>query len=374
MSSVLKKIPKKYRYRGELERAELFQGRTVWNVSIIQTKQRGKKDLCGSPLIQNNELLPHNAQEFFSNWLFVLDDVCSATPLTVSEFLLKCSATFVVTTRSSAVKRFLQKLCPSSPVVRLDAFSDKESWELAKAMTKSKISEENLSLLIKNGRCVFSNLPLAVSIYSLVQASCLRRKDFSEHYRAFSTWIFFKQWKNVERQFGDRFHVRGLSGILEIAQKSLEKRPLVLFLLAKISLCKSEKILWQALIWNKGCTYSLRSVVWIDKSFPGVFVELTKIIDWLFSPQGMENLVRCRSELEELGLISWSEVNGCVEIHSLTLKGVREMLSENHLFMNNLLSCLLTTGEDFSFQLAAKVQSFQSSYVGCCIKLCGFLL
>ena len=49
-------------------------------------------------------------------------------------------------------------------------------------------------------------------------------------------------------------------------------------------------------------------------------------------------LVWCIDKLEELGLISWKKESNCVHIHGLTLKGVREMLLENHLFLTKLLS------------------------------------
>ena len=59
-----------------------------------------------------------------------------------------------------------------------------------------------------------------------------------------------------------------------------------------------------------------------------------------FSPHGYNVLVWCRDKLEELGLISWKKESNCVHIHGLTLKGVREMLLENHLFLTKFLSFL----------------------------------
>ena len=66
-------------------------------------------------------------------------------------------------------------------------------------------------------------------------------------------------------------------------------------------------------------------------------------------------LARCRNVLEEHGLISWREETGCVHIHGLTLKGVRRMLSENHLFLYKLLSLLeyKAPTTDVEVQLAA---------------------
>ena len=54
-------------------------------------------------------------------------------------------------------------------------------------------------------------------------------------------------------------------------------------------------------------------------------------------------------------MISWREETGCVHIHSLTLKGLRRMLSENHLFLSKLLSLLeyKTPIKDVDVRLAA---------------------
>ena len=54
--------------------------------------------------------------------------------------------------------------------------------------------------------------------------------------------VSFESWKKVEGEFGDRFHVRGLSGIIELARKEVEDIPLVLLFLAKLSVCLSETI------------------------------------------------------------------------------------------------------------------------------------
>ena len=67
----------------------------------------------------------------------------------------------------------------------------------------------------------------------------------------------FEDWKKVESEFRDCFHIRGLSGILEIALKEIEDLPLVLLFLAKVSVCLSETIPWKALVCNEHSEYSL---------------------------------------------------------------------------------------------------------------------
>ena len=80
--------------------------------------------------------------DFNEDWLVVLDDVCSASLSNVTELLLTSRAAFIITTRSSVGKSFLETLPISALVVKLDVFSDKEKRELVKGTTGSKISEE----------------------------------------------------------------------------------------------------------------------------------------------------------------------------------------------------------------------------------------
>ena len=140
------------------------------------------------------------------------------------------------------------------------------------------------------------NLPLCVGIYSSVKASRSRQTDSDDCGDALS----FDKWKDLERTFGDRFHHRGLGGVLKVAQKTLRSQPLVLLLLAKVSCCFSESVPWISLLCNQTSDFSLRSVVWIEDELSGVFAGLTKIADWLFSSQGTESLVRGRDKFEAI--------------------------------------------------------------------------
>ena len=188
--------------------------------------------------------------------------------------------------------------------------------------------------------------------------------------------------------------MRGLAGILEIAEKDIHDKPLVLLLLSKVSLCLSELIPWQALIHNDGSTYSLRKLIWIESHLSVLFKELTKIADWQFSPHGLDALIWCRNKLEELGLISWRRKVRCVQIHGLTLNGVREMISRNNLFIKKLLpfslsesgsfvSCFDLTAEEkllrglFNFLLldviSSSIGSFSSEAFSQRHRLCGDL-
>ena len=181
-----------------------------------------------------------------------LDDVCSATMLNVNELILNSRAAFIITTRSSAVTSFLQSSPPSPLVVTLDVFSEKENCELVNAKTESKVSEEELALSTRYAQRVFGNLPLCVSIYTSLQAVCSRRPENAAFHRLCDEALSFNKWKDVEREFGDRFHVRGLTGILEVAEKKINSKPLVLSLFAKVSLCLPERVLWQVLVLNDG--------------------------------------------------------------------------------------------------------------------------
>ena len=108
---------------------------------------------------------------------------------------------------------------------------------------------------------MFGNLPLCVSIYSSVQAACLRRFVDADFSRLCDEVFSFDKWKAIEKEFGDRIHVRGLTGILEIAKKNINSKPLVLLLLAKVSLCLTERVPWQVLLLNDGWNYCLVRVV-----------------------------------------------------------------------------------------------------------------
>ena len=165
-------------------------------------------------------------------------------------------------------------------MVTIDVFSDKENRCLVQATMSLKLSEEELALSANDARRVFGNLPLCVGIYLYLQAAYSRRHVDAEFHRLCKETFSFDKWKAMEREFGDRFHVRELTGILEIAEKIINREPLVLLLLAKISLCLTESVPWQVLVLN-----DLRRVVGIRDEFRELFYQLTKIADCLFSFQ-----------------------------------------------------------------------------------------
>ena len=76
-----------------------------------------------------------------------------------------------------------------------------------------------MDLCTRNAGNVLSNFPLAVSIYSSVQTVL---EGYSELNSACNKELSFKLWTDVEREFGDHFHARGLREILDIARKSIE--------------------------------------------------------------------------------------------------------------------------------------------------------
>ena len=98
-----------------------------------------------------------------------------------------------------------------------------------------EISEEELAMSTKNALSVFGNLPLCVSIYSSLQAACSRRLVDVEFNLLCKEAFLLVKWKVMEREFGDRFHFRRLTGTSEIAETIINSKPLVLLLLAKVS-------------------------------------------------------------------------------------------------------------------------------------------
>ena len=240
----------------------------------------------------------------FDQWLFVLDDVCSVTLPTISQLLMASDGAFVITTRSSAVVEFLGNVLSSPLVLTLEEFSDENARELLKAKAGKNMTEIDIERSTRKAKHVFSGLPLCVSIYSSLQAARSTMKNTEICRSSSEEVVSFQSWKIVEGEFGDRFHVRGLSGILELARKEVEDKPLVLFFLANLAVCLSDTIPWQVLVCSEHFDYSLRKVIWIEEDCRWLFRELTKISDWLFSPHGYNVLVWCRDKLEELGLIS----------------------------------------------------------------------
>ena len=81
---------------------------------------------------------------------------------------------------------------------------------------------------------VFGNLPLCVSIYSFLEAALSKKKDLFDSTDS-NKMFSFAELKSIETKFGDRFHVRGLDGILKIAEKSIDNKPFALMLLWKVS-------------------------------------------------------------------------------------------------------------------------------------------
>ena len=86
-------------------------------------------------------------------------------------------------------------------------------------------------------------------MYSSIQTACSRRTDCFDFFKKCDETLSFDVWKKVERKFGNRFHVRGWSGVLEIAQQALEDRPFALFFLA-VSMCFSERVPWETFIYQ----------------------------------------------------------------------------------------------------------------------------
>lgn len=265
--------------------------------------------------------------------LFVFDDVTLATMHVVLEKVLVQRHSFVMTTRSSSVKDFLQQKLASLLVIKLHQFSNNEVAELLRLRTRAKGNEHSVTNAWQKAH-VLANLPLCVSIIASLVVACSRNKTCTMLYDSIDSSLSSTSWREIEDEFGDRFHVRGLSGMLEVAKTELCDRPLVLFALAKIVSADIETVPWHLMmiktplsVWP--WTYQLLQPQ--ETILKGLLVELSGVADWLFSAKAEKELKLCCDILEELGLISWDEEESSVYIHRLILRGVQAMLLKNKL-------------------------------------------
>ena len=166
--------------------------------------------------------------------------------------------------------------------IPLKVFSDEDTRDLSNATTKSKVIEKSVALSTTTAERAFRSLQLCVGIYSSVRVAGSRRTvDCDDFASLCDEGILLDKWMTVEKEFGDKFHVRGLIGKLEIALTRIENRPLVLLFVGKISMCCSEVVPWHVLVCNKKSDYNLRRIISTDKKVYRFFAVLTEVTNWL---------------------------------------------------------------------------------------------
>ena len=185
--------------------------------------------------------------------------------------------------------------------IPLEVFSDEDTRDLSNATTKSKVIEKSVALSTTTAERAFRNLQLCVGIYSSVRVAGSRRTvDCDDFASLCDEGILLDKWMTVEKEFGDKFHVRGLIGKLKIALTRIENRPLVLLFVGKISMCCSEVVPWHVLVCNKKSDYNLRRIILTHNKFNRLFSMLTEVPDWLFSPLSLDVFLLRKNTLEEV--------------------------------------------------------------------------
>lgn len=281
--------------------------------------------------------------------LWVLDDVCSATVDLITQILTQPArqASVLITTRSRTVKRALEEALPGLFAVDLKPFPLAQSKRLL-SMKIGKRNVESLGVADDDHflEDVLGNLPLSVSIFSslLIYAKKHKNEDAMQTMVADKNSLL-ERWREVEERFGDHFHVRGLSGVVDSAEAFLENKPLVALLLAKLCVTNSNSIPWVALQrelqpkhfhdgkFDPRAYHSILKTCWINCLASG----LLGVADWLFSNSAKRTLETCRHTLEELGLIIWDASTSCVHIHRLTLQCLQKTLQRRAMFLDNVV-------------------------------------
>lgn len=287
--------------------------------------------------------------------LVVFDDVCSSTMHLISD-LITDNNRAIVTTRSTAVKLFLQQTHGPLHVVELKAFSSEESWALVEKMVKvSGMDTETLASIDKVLNEVLENLPLCVSIYSSWLTVYAKRKDKrtagdgdtkdGDLCVANTTM----NWGDVEAGFGDRYHIRGLTGMIQSAECCLEEHPLVVLLLVKICMVDSKRIPWEVI--RKSYRWTAYEVC---PRLKNLVCSVLGVTDWLFSDSGQETLEKGRDALEELGLIRREAYSDRIIVHGLTLQGMQQMLASRALFLDSLVAECVQKGAEHE---ASKIEA-----------------
>ena len=267
------------------------------------------------------------------NHLVVLDDICLDTVELVCQLVQNSAFFFVITTRGSFVKFELQAQLKCAAFFSLKPFSLDESCQLV-FRRNAGISSDALSVWKNVLDGLLGNIPLCVGIFS----SWLSKKKSSgkvlpEVSQTSESSEFVKSvWSDVEKECPERFHRRGLNGVVEMAMESLQQNPQGFLVLGVLCHLARENIPWETFqrgpsgidlprltmfVFRNGLVESETPVHAIHEMVQNIF------------PSDLQQLSVCRSLLEEVGLIHFSSTSGTIHIHGLTLSIVERALGDS---------------------------------------------
>ena len=280
--------------------------------SFIETR----KGPCQAKTVDRHSMQAH---------LLVLADVCSETVWLVCQLVQNAIHSCIITTRGSAVKLQLQRKIASAKFLHMKPFSVDESCQLITRRGAAKtLTSTSLSVWKDALGSVLGNIPLCVSVLSSL--SLKNTGDFDTG----SVEVVKRNWSKIEEEFGDRFHSRGLNGVIELAMDSLQCSPQAFFMLAIICSLEAERVPWDLLCQEqpKYCRIECFTLNFVRNSKTQMkSTELAKFVDgWFqeFLKAGNELALPTRQLLEEVGLISWNSETRTVHIHGLTLSIVQQ--------------------------------------------------
>ena len=269
------------------------------------------------------------------NHLVVLDDVCLDTVELVCQLVQNSAFFFVITTRGSFVKFELQAQLKCAAFFSLKPFSLDESCQLV-FRRNAGISSDALSVWKNVLDGLLGNIPLCVGIFSswLSKKKSLGKVLPIVSETSESSEFVKSVWSDIEEECPDRFHRRGLNGVVEMAMKSLQHNPQGFFVLGVLCHLARENIPWETfqhgllridlprltlfqVVFRNGAVESETPVHAIHEMVKNIF------------PSDLQQLSVCRSLLEEVGLIHFSSTSGTIHIHGLTLSTVEQALGDS---------------------------------------------
>ena len=295
------------------------------------------------------------------NHLVVLDDVCLDTVELVCQLVQNSAFFFVITTRGSFAKFELQAQLKCAAFFSLKPFSLDESCQLV-FRRNAGISSDTLSVWKNVLDGLLGNIPLCVGIFS----SWLSKKKSSGKVlpivsQTSKSSEFVKSvWSDVEEECPDRFHRRGLNGVVEMAMESLQQNPQGFFLLGVVCHLARENIPWETFqhgplrvdlprltmfVFRNGSVESETPVHAICEMVQNIL------------PSDLQQLSACRSLLEEVGLIHFNSTSGTIHIHGLTLSIVERALGDSlRRYASAQFSNVLKTERELSGILPTEVE------------------
>ena len=255
--------------------------------------------------------------------LIVFDDVHSDLMKLISS-LLKGTQHDVIITSCHLPKPSLEALLAhfhSRVSVHLSCLSTESSLQIvhARGVDIDQDSHELIKTIINEK---LGNLPLLVNLFS-----SLLRKEFTNRHRgprqkSVREWLdsvsvgLDKQLLAEDGHGVDRFHVRGLTGLVSLALDHLQNDPATFSLMLIAAAISPAGTPWQflQLDWKPSATYLHE----FEQSFTAKANAtcIHRSIECLFGKHG-ETRLKARERLQELGLIWWDDVEQVIHMHSL---------------------------------------------------------